>query len=352
MKTFWSKKIKDMVPYVPGEQPKNRTFIKLNTNENPYPPSPLAIEAMQEAIGEGLRLYPDPDTSALCKEMANNLGIDPSYVFCGNGSDEVLAFAFQAFFDTDQVIAFPDITYGFYPVYAEFFGMTYRELPLTDDFAIRPEDYIGDFGGIIFPNPNAPTGRELSLFSITTILEGNPNCVVIVDEAYVDFGGQTAVELLSQYENLLIIRTLSKSRSLAGLRVGFALGHPNLIAGLNCVKNSFNSYAVDSVAIAGGTAALADRSYFSATTGKIVLTREMTANRLIGMGFSVTPSTANFLFVTHPKKSAKELLDGLREEGILVRWWNKPRIENHLRITIGTKEEMITLCETLEKLLG
>lgn len=351
MKTFWSNKIKDMVPYVPGEQPKNRTFIKLNTNENPYPPSPLAIEAMKETVGEGLRLYPDPDTTALCQELANMLGIDSSYIFCGNGSDEVLAFAFQAFFDTDKVIAFPDITYGFYPVYAEFFGMTYREIPLTEEFAIRPEDYIGDFGGIIFPNPNAPTGRELSLFSITTILEGNPNCVVIVDEAYVDFGGSTAVELLSQYENLLIIRTLSKSRALAGLRVGFALGHPNLIAGLNCVKNSFNSYAVDSVAIAGGSAALADRGYFAAITGKIIMTREMTANRLIGMGFSVCPSTANFLFVTHPQKSAKELLDGLREEGILVRWWNKPRIENHLRITIGTKEEMITLCETLEKLL-
>lgn len=352
MKTFWSQKIKDMVPYVPGEQPKNRTFIKLNTNENPYPPSPAAVEAMKEAIGDGLRLYPDPDTTALCDELADVLGIDASHIFCGNGSDEVLAFAFQAFFDTDKVIAFPDITYGFYPVYAEFFGMTYREIPLTEEFAIRPEDYIGDFGGIIFPNPNAPTGRELSLFSIATILEANPNCVVIVDEAYVDFGAQTAVELLNQYENLLIIRTLSKSRSLAGLRVGFALGHPNLIAGLNCVKNSFNSYAVDSVAIAGGTAALADRNYFAATTVKIVRTREMTVTRLIGMGFSVGSSAANFIFVTHPKKSAKELLDGLREEGILVRWWNKPRIDNHLRITIGTKEEMITLCETLEKLLG
>ena len=353
MKEFWSPRIRDMVPYTPGEQPKNRKWIKLNTNENPYPPSPMALEAIRAAAGEGLRLYPDPEGTALRETFSAFCGADirPEQIFLGNGSDEVLAFAFQAFFDPQREIVFPDITYSFYPVYAALFGLKTREIPLNEDFSIPVEQFFGQKGGVVLCNPNAPTGRALPLESIRKILEANPEAVVLVDEAYVDFGGTSTAVLLADHPNLLVVGTLSKSRSLAGLRVGYALGSVNLLAGLNCVKNSFNSYTLDRLALAGAEGALRDQAYFQATRDKILQTRARTAARLKELGFTVCDSSANFLFASHRDVPAKELLDGLRSRGILVRWWNRPRISNHLRITIGTDQEMDALCAALEELL-
>lgn len=351
MKEFWSPRIREMIPYTPGEQPKDRQWIKLNTNENPYPPSPLALEAVRAAAGADLRLYPDPEGTALRKRLADLHGVRPGQVFLGNGSDEVLAFAFQAFFDPDKEILFPDITYSFYPVYAALFGLRFREIPLDGAFAVPAERFCGG-GGVVLANPNAPTGRALPLSGVETILAGNPHAAVVVDEAYVDFGGESAACLLDRFPNLLVVRTMSKSRSLAGLRVGYALGGEDLIAGLNCVKNSFNSYTLDRLALAGAMGSLDDPAYFRETRDRIIRTREAAAERLAAMGFSVCPSSANFLFLSHSRKSAKELLDGLRARGILVRWWDKPRISNHLRITVGTDGEMEALFSALAALTG
>ena len=351
MKKFWSPRIRDMVPYTPGEQPKGRKFIKLNTNENPYPPSSVALAAIREAAGEGLRLYPDPEGSDLREALAACYDVKPEQVFLGNGSDEILAFAFQAFFDPAKEIVFPDVTYSFYPVYAGLFGIPYREIPLDEHFGVPVERFIGGNGGVVLANPNAPTGRELSLSALREILEGNPDVVVVVDEAYVDFGARSALELLDRCLNLLVVRTMSKSRSLAGLRVGFAIGSEDLIAALNCVKNSFNSYTLDRLALAGAEGALRDPDYFQATLAKIIHTRDRSAVRLKQLGFEVCDSSANFLFITHEKVPAKTLLDGLRERGILVRWWDRPRISNYLRVTVGTQEEMDALCAALEELV-
>lgn len=350
MKEFWSSRIKDMVPYTPGEQPRQQKFIKLNTNENPYPPSPMALSAIREAACGTLRLYPDPNATDLRETLAAVYGLKPEQTFVGNGSDEVLSLCFQAFFDPDRTILFPDVTYSFYPVFAQLYGLTYREVPLDEGFGVPVEEFLGNNGGVILANPNAPTGKPLPLEAIRTLLEGNQEAVVVVDEAYVDFGACSAVELVGRYPNLVVVQTMSKSRSLAGLRVGFAFAQENLIAALNCVKDSFNSYPLDRLALAGAEGALRDTDYFRTMVAKITATRERSAIRLKRMGFQVCNSAANFLFISHPSVAAKTLLDGLRTRGILVRWWDKPRISNHLRVTVGTDEEMDALCAALAEL--
>lgn len=351
MKEFWSKRAKELTPYVPGEQPRERKFIKLNTNENPYPPSQAALAAIREAACEGLRLYPDPECTSLREALAATFDLKPNQVFVGNGSDEVLALCFQAFFDPDRTILFPDITYSFYPVFADLYGLSYREVPLDERFGLPLEPFLGNNGGVVIANPNAPTGRAVSLCDIRALLEGNPDSVVVVDEAYVDFGAQSAVPLIERYPNLVVVQTMSKSRALAGLRVGFALGNENLIAALNIVKNSFNSYTLDRLALAGAEGALRDGAYLRATIMKISSTRDWAADRLKRMGFEVSDSAANFLFISHPEVPAKSLLDGLRERGILVRWWDKPRIRDYLRVTVGTDEEMEALWQALSQMV-
>lgn len=352
MKEFWSERIRDMVPYTPGEQPRDRKFIKLNTNENPYPPAPGVLAAVEGAATEDLRLYPDPECTALREAVAAFHGLDPEQVFLGNGSDEVLAFCFQAFFTPGKPVLFPDITYSFYPVYANLFGQDFREIPLDEDFGLPVEEFLGGNGGVVIANPNAPTGRAVPLSDIRRILEANSEAVVLVDEAYVDFGARSAVELIGSYPNLVVVRTMSKSRSLAGLRVGYAMGSADLIAGLNCVKNSFNSYTLDRVAQAAAEASIRDGDYFRATVARVVGTREAAAVRLRSMGFRVCDSCANFLFISHDGFPARALLAGLRQRGILVRWWDRPRIDNYLRVTIGTDADMDTFCRVMAELVG
>ena len=347
MKEFWSKRIREAIPYIPGEQPRERKFIKLNTNENPYPPSKQALEAMREALGDGLRLYPDPECTQLRAAAASCWGVKPEQVFCGNGSDEILAFCFQAFFDPGRDVVFPKITYSFYPVYTDYFGLDRREVPMNPDFSDPVELLCGNNGGVVLANPNAPTGIAVELDVVEKLLQANPNVVVIVDEAYVDFGAQSAVGLIERYPNLLVVQTLSKSRSLAGLRVGFALGQENLINALRCVRDSINSYTVDRVAQAGAAAALLDRDYFEDTRRKVMATRPWTAELLEKMGVTVCPSQANFLFVCHPDRPGKELFGYLREQGILVRRWDIPEIRDWLRISVGTDEEMGALIAVL-----
>ncbi len=351
MKRYWSDRIRDLVPYTPGEQPKDRVFIKLNTNENPYPPSDKVLQAIGEAAGDGLRLYPDPEATALRQAIAEYHGLDVEQVFCGNGSDEVLGLCFYAFFTPGRPVVFPDITYSFYPVYTKLFGLDWREIPLNDDFTLPVEKFLGGNGGAVICNPNAPTGRALPLRDIRRILDANPDVAVIVDEAYADFGAQSAVELIGQYPNLVVVCTMSKSRSLAGMRVGYALGNADLIAAVNCVKNSFNSYPLDRLALAAGEAAIRDREYFEATRRSIMQTRQHTSERLRAMGFIVLDSCANFIFITHPDKSGQELQQGLRDRGILVRWFNKPRIDRYLRVSIGTDADMDAMCAACADIL-
>lgn len=350
MKELWSGRCRKLTPYVPGEQPRGQRFIKLNTNENPYPPSRMVLKAVQEAAAD-LRLYPDPSCLALREVLAQSQGVRPEQVFVGNGSDEVLSLAFAAFFDPDRPIRFADITYSFYPVFAAFYGLSYEEVPLDENFAISVNPFLEPCGGVVIANPNAPTGREMEFCDLRAIITADPNRVVIVDEAYVDFGARSAVELIGKCPNLLVVRTFSKSSSLAGLRVGYAIGNEELIAALNTVKDSFNSYPVDRLAQAGAVAAVRDQDYFRATVRKINATRTCTASALRDMGFTVCDSVTNFLFALHEKVPAKTLLDGLRERGILVRWWDKPRIRDYLRITIGTEEDMQALCEAIEEIL-
>lgn len=352
MKKFWSRRVRDMVPYVPGEQPKDRKFIKLNTNENPYPPSPKVLEAAKAAADEALRRYPDPECLALRQAIAKHTGLDASQVFCGNGSDEILSFAFQAFFDKENPITFPDITYSFYEVYVKYLDLTVNLVPLNDDFSLPVERFANEpSGGVVVANPNAPTGQAISLDELRRILNGNREQVVIVDEAYVDFGGDSAVGLIGDYPNLLVVQTASKSRSLAGLRVGWALGNANLIAAMCCVRDSINSYTVDRIAQAAAAAALEDKEYFDRTRRAIMDTRERVLERLGELGFLAAASRANFLFVRHPKMAGKKVFQALRERGILVRRWDQPRIAEHLRISIGTDEEMDALCAALEEIV-
>ncbi len=350
MNKFWSRRIGDIVPYTPGEQPKDRQFIKLNTNECPYPPSPAALAAIRAAAGESLRLYPDPECADLRAAIAAREGIDPAQVFCGNGSDELLAFAFQAFFDPDRDVVFPKITYSFYPVYTDFFGLKRREVPMNPDFSDPVDLLCGNNGGVVLANPNAPTGIAVGLDTVEKLLRANPDVVVIVDEAYVDFGAQSAVPLIAHYPNLLVVQTTSKSRALAGLRVGWAMGDENLIAALRAVRDCVNSYTVDRLAQAGAAAAVADEPYFQSIRRRVTDTRERTAQALKEIGFTVLPSQANFLFVRHPDRPGKALFDGLRERGVLVRRWDIPEIQDWLRISVGTDADMDALVRALNEL--
>ena len=350
MKEFWSGRIREMTPYVPGEQPRGRTFIKLNTNECPYPPSPRALEAVRAAAGDSLRLYPDPECLELRQTIARRYRLSENQVFMGNGSDEVLAFAFQAFFDPEREIVFPRVSYSFYPVYARYFGLRYRQVPMKDDFSVDLDAMMRENGGVVIPNPNAPTGMALPLERIEALLRANPEAVVIVDEAYVDFGADSAVPLIRDYPNLLVVQTASKSRALAGLRVGWALGSSNLIDGLRCVRDCINSYTVDRVAAAGLKGAMEDEGYFQSVRGRVMATRDRTAQKLAELGFSVLPSRANFLFVSRPGVSGEALQAGLRERGILVRRWDDPLIADWLRITVGTDGDMDALLAALAEL--
>jgi len=352
MSKYWSPAINQLTPYVPGEQPKVDNLIKLNTNENPYPPSPRAVEALDNYPKDRLRLYCDPEATELKNALAEHFDLDYNNVFVGNGSDEVLALAFMAFFRQDDPILLPATTYSFYDVYCNLYDIEYRQLPLTDQFEIDLSEYQQANGGIIFANPNAPTGRLLPLEQIEKLLQSNTESLVIVDEAYIDFGGESAVELTRTYDNVLVIQTFSKSRSLAGLRVGYALGHPDLIAGLERVKNSFNSYPLDSLAIAGSVAALKDDEYFRETTNKIIECREWTVQALETLGFEVIPSATNFVFTCHRSIPGAELMSHLRGEGVLVRHFSKPGIDNFLRITIGTYDEMHALIDALKRFPG
>lgn len=351
MSRFWSDFVHQLEPYVPGEQPRGANLVKLNTNENPFGPSPKVIDAIRMAATDRLRLYPVPDGGALRQTIADYHKVDSSNVFVGNGSDEVLAHVFYGLFKQPQPILFPDITYSFYPVYCQLYGIDFKTLPLTDDFALNIADYQQANGGIIFPNPNAPTGRLLALDDIEALLKTNTDSVVVVDEAYIDFGGLSAIPLTQQYPNLLVTQSLSKSRSLAGMRIGFAIGHADLIEALIRVKDSFNSYPLDSLAIAAGVAAFDDRAYFDACRQQVMAERDLMTTAMQEMGFDVLPSAANFVFARHPDHDAKQLAAALREKGIIIRHFNKPRIDQFLRITIGTHTENQLLLSELDVLV-
>ncbi|MDH0287863.1 histidinol-phosphate transaminase [Pseudomonas sp. GD04087] len=347
MSKFWSPFVKELVPYVPGEQPKLAKLVKLNTNENPYGPSPKVVAAIQAELNDTLRLYPDPNADRLKQTIAEYHGVKTSQVFVGNGSDEVLAHAFHALFQHGKPLLFPDVTYSFYPVYCGLYGIDFEALPLDEQFQIRVEDYARPNGGIIFPNPNAPTGCLLPLEAIERLLQANPDSVVLVDEAYVDFGGETAIALVNRYPNLLVAQTLSKSRSLAGLRVGFAVGHEDLIEALERVKNSFNSYPLDRLALAGAVASFEDQAYFEQTCNAVIHSREKLVAELETLGFEVLPSAANFIFARHPQRDGAELAAALREEGVIVRHFKQQRINQFLRISIGTEEQNQALLDAL-----
>lgn len=344
-------KLRRIDPYVPGEQPQSADIIKLNANENPYPPAPGVQQALRSFDASRLALYPDANGKALKTALANRFGLKSSQVFLGNGSDDVLALAFQSFFCSGEPILYPDITYSFYPVWCDLFRIPYETVPLDENFCVNVRDYDRPNGGIVLPNPNAPTGRGVSLDFLEDLLQHNADCVVIIDEAYVDFGAQSAVPLIEKYENLLVVQTMSKSRSLAGLRIGYALGSETLIATLEAVKNSYNSYTMDAVALAAGEAAVADEAYFQDTCRKVMATRERTAEALRALGFTVSPSLTNFLFVTHPKKEAPVIFEYLRQKNIFIRYFKLPRIDNYLRITVGTDEQMDRMIEELRAFL-
>lgn len=345
----WEKNIRKVVPYTPGEQPTEKDVIKLNTNENPYPPSPMVTEMHQEL--EQLRLYPAPDAKELVDAIAGYHGIDRKQVFVGVGSDDVLAMSFLTFFNSDKPILFPDITYSFYDVWAELFRIPYETKALDDNFCLMAEDYYGENGGVVFPNPNAPTGLAVELSFIREVLDHNQDVIVIVDEAYIDFGGESALALLKDYENLLVVRTFSKSRSMAGLRIGYAMGNENLIQALNNVKYSYNSYTMNYPSIVLGVASIKDDAYFKNTVSKVIKTREWFEKELTRLGFTYPQSSSNFVFASHKTIPAKEIFEKAKEEKIYVRYFDKPRINNYLRISIGTDEEMKAFVKFLEKLV-
>jgi len=348
MSKFWSPFVQDLVPYVPGEQPKLARLVKLNTNENPYGPSPKAIEAMRAELNDSLRLYPDPNSDLLKQAVADYYSVQPDQVFLGNGSDEVLAHIFHGLFQHDKPLLFPDISYSFYPVYCGLYGIDFEQVALNEQFQIDVADYARPNAGIIFPNPNAPTGCLLALEAVEQIVKASPDSVVVVDEAYIDFGGETAIGLVDRYPNLLVTQTLSKSRSLAGLRVGLAVGHRDLIEALERIKNSFNSYPLDRLAIVGAAAAFADRAYFQTTCQTVIDSRERLVAELQQRGFEVLPSAANFIFARHPGQDAATLAARIREHGVIVRHFKQARIAQHLRITIGTPEQNQALLDALD----
>lgn len=348
----WEANVRRVVPYTPGEQPNRPGMIKLNTNENPYPPSPKVAEAIRSFDVDRLRMYPDPTAGALVDALAARYQVKPSQVFVGVGSDDVLAMCFLTFFNSKKPILFPDITYSFYDVWADVFRIPYEVQPLDEDLCIRAEDYYKENGGVIFPNPNAPTGELMSLSQIEEIIEANQDVIVVVDEAYIDFGGISALPLIDKYDNVIVVQTFSKSRSMAGSRIGYAISNPTLIKYLNDVKYSFNSYTMDTITIAAGTAAVNDRAYFEMTRDKIIKTREWTKQELKRLGFVFGDSKSNFIFAKHPQVSGEALFEALRENDIFVRHFsNPPRINEYLRITIGTDEQMRTFIAFLEAYL-
>ena len=348
----WESYVRKVVPYVPGEQPQESNQIKLNTNENPYPPAPGVVKALQEFQTDRLRLYPEPTCKVLVDAIAEYYHLKPEQVFVGVGSDDVLAMIFLTFFNAKTPIVFPDITYSFYDVWADMLRIPYEVKPLDAQFQIRKEDYYGENGGVIFPNPNAPTGILMELSKIEDILEHNRDVIVVVDEAYIDFGGKSALPLIERYDNLLVVQTFSKSRSMAGMRIGYAMGNPKLIRYINDVKYSFNSYTMNQTALALGVEAIRDRAYFEETRQKVIATREWTKGELKKLGFSFGDSMSNFIFATHEKVPAKELFEALKREHIFVRYFaSQERISNYLRISIGTQEEMETLIRFLTSYL-
>lgn len=355
MSRFWSPIVQTLTPYVPGEQPQMQRLVKLNTNESPYGPSPKALAAISNQNNDDLRLYPDPEGVALKKAIAKLHGLNPNQIFLGNGSDEVLAHVFAGLLKQSSPVYFPDITYSFYPVYCKLFGIDYQTIVLGPDFEIDLTNYKTPNGGIIFPNPNAPTGRSVTRAEIQKLLARNSDSVLVVDEAYVDYGTESCIPLLQGVncpENLLVVHTLSKSRALAGLRVGFAVGHPALIEGLERIKNSFNSYPLGRLAQAGALAAIEDQAHLETMSAKVIQTREKLLRQLSALGFETLPSTANFIFTRHPKHAGAMLYQALRDRGIIVRHFKSPRIEEFLRITIGTDEQSAELVSALQEILS
>ena len=362
----WEANVRKVVPYTPGEQPKIKNIIKLNTNENPYPPAPAVAKRIKETDVSDYRKYPDPTCSVLVDAIADYYSVDKKNVFVGVGSDDVLAMAFLTFFNSDKPVLFPDITYSFYDVWAQLYRIPYRQIPLKDDFTIDVDDYTGygskgseatdeqkkeGCGGIVIANPNAPTGVALELSEVEKIVSDNQDVVVIVDEAYVDFGAESALPLIDKYDNLLVVQTFSKSRSMAGMRIGYAFGSEKLIKYLSDVKFSFNSYTMNMPSLELGALAIADKEYFEETRSKIIATRERTKVQLRELGFEFADSKTNFIFVRHPQKSGKEIFDALRKRNIIVRRWDIERIKEYLRISIGTDEEMDQLIEVLKEIL-
>lgn len=354
MSKYWSEFVTRLDPYTPGEQPAINNLTKLNTNENPYPPSPAVMDAMRDAVNDDLRLYPPPNADQFKQTLAEYFQLTPAQVFVGNGSDEVLAHVFNGLFRQPQSILFPDISYSFYPVYCGLYSIEYNKVPLADDFSLDLNDYRQANGGIIFPNPNAPTGRLVSLPAIEVLLQANRNSVVVVDEAYIDFAeeGASAVSLIDQYDNLLVVQTLSKSRALAGLRIGYALGSAQLIEGLERIKNSFNSYPLGHVQLAAAVASFTDRDYFNAMRVQVIDSREVLVGKLERLGFAVLPSAANFVFVRHPEHDGAVLAQALREKNIIIRHFKSPRIDQFLRISVGTPQQNQQLVDALDEIIS
>ena len=353
MSREWTKNLRNIEPYVPGEQSKDKDIVKINANENPYPPSPKAAEVLKSFDTNKLRFYPSANSTKLKEAIAKYYKVDVSNVFVGNGSDDVLAVAFQSFFNSEKPIVYPDLTYSFYPVWCSLFGIKYKNYPVGDDFRINPEDYREKNGGVVIPNPNAPTSLGEGLDFVEKILNYNQDSVVIIDEAYVDFGGTSSIPLIDKYENLLVTGTFSKSRSLAGLRIGFAIGSKALIDVMEAVKNSYNSYTVDSLSIEMGAASIEDDEYFKSTCKKVIKTRERVTLELKKLGFDVLDSQTNFIFATHNEHNMKSLFEYLKTQKVFIRYFSLPRIENYVRITIGTNEEMdIFLEKTKEFILN
>lgn len=349
----WEENVRRVIPYTPGEQPKKSHMIKLNTNENPYPPAPAVAEVLKHFDADMLRMYPDPTIGDLVAGIADFYQVGKDEVFVGVGSDDVLAMIFMTFFNSSRPILFPDITYSFYDVWADMLRIPYETIPLDENFCIRPQDYKRENGGVIFPNPNAPTGELLPLAAVESIIQANPDVIVVVDEAYIDFGGESALPLIHKYDNLIVVQTFSKSRSLAGSRIGYAMANATLIRYLNDVKYSFNSYTMDRITIEVGTKAIADRAYFTETTQKIIATREWTKKELKKLGFVFGDSKSNFIFATHPDIDVVKLFEDMKQADIYVRHFNKPeRIRPYLRISIGTDEQMQEMIAFLKKYLG
>ena len=348
----WENNVRRVVPYVPGEQPKDTNVVKLNTNENPYPPSPNVRKALDDFDCGKMRLYPDPEASVLVDAIAENYGVKPEQVFVGVGSDDVISMAFLTFFNSDKPVLFPDVTYSFYDVWAEVYRIPYKQMPLDENFRINAKDYMTENGGIIFPNPNAPTGVLESVDMIEEIVKANHDSVVMIDEAYIDFGGKSCLPLIEKYDNLLVIQTFSKSRSMAGMRIGYAMGNEKLIKYMNDVKFSINSYTMNHITQICGAEAVKDKAYFEEHVNKIIDSREYTKKKLTELGFTFPDSMSNFIFAKHESADANEIFAKLKEKKIFVRHWNKPRISDYLRISIGTPEEMEKLISALGEILG